>query len=271
MILNSVIIVLREVLEAALLFSILIALSNHLKLKMNWFYTSLGIGLVCALLYAMNIHYVSEWFDGVGQEVINALMQLVTYFMLVLYILMLSYFLDNHKISKKLLKFIMIIITSLAITREGAEIILYFFSVTRSEHHYLAALVGMTIGASIGVSIGLLFYYLLRSLSAKKSIFIGLALLLLVAAGMVSQASLLLIQADWLPAQLPLWNTSGFLSEKSVIGQLLYALIGYESTPTAIQMSLYLLAYFLPVSLIVALKFKSSRTRKSQADESGLY
>ena len=268
MLLSSVIIVLREVLEAALLFSILIALSKQLDLTVRWLGLSVFVGTCGAIVYGINVEYVSEWFDGVGQEVTNALLQLVVYFMLVFYMLMLSYFLHEHKTSGNLLKFFMIVITSLAMTREGAEIILYFFSVTRHDNYFLATLIGMTIGASIGVSIGLLFYYLLRSLSSNKSIIIGMALLLLVAAGMVSQASLLLIQADWLPAQLPLWDTSAYLSEKSVVGQLLYAVIGYESTPTSIQASLYVLAYIFPISLLIGLKFMTARTKNRQALQS---
>jgi len=80
---------------------------------------------------------------------------------------------------------------------------------------------------------------------------VGLGLLSLVAAGMLSQAVLLLIQADWLPSQLPLWDTSEWLSENSVTGQLLYALIGYEATPTALQAFFYFggLLLFLVVAV----------------------
>lgn len=259
MLLSSVIIVLREVLEAALLFSVLIALSKKMGVNFRWLVWSLLLGLLSAFIYGMNIQIVSEWFEGVGQEVTNALIQLVIYFMLVLYMLMLSYFSYRQKTSKFVLSLVMTVIVALAMTREGAEIILYFFSVTHSDTHYLAVLVGMTIGASIGISIGLLFYYLLNSLKPERSIFIGLILLLLVSAGMISQASLLLIQADWLPAQLPLWNSSELLSEKSVTGQLLYALIGYESTPTAIQAGLYLCSLILPLTLMAGLKFTCTK------------
>jgi len=263
MLLSSVIIVLREVLEAALLFSVLIALSKQMGVNFRWLVWSMLLGLLGAFIYGMNIQLVSEWFEGVGQEVSNALIQLVIYFMLVLYMLMLSYYSYRQKTSKFLLSLIMTVIVALAMTREGAEIILYFFSVTHSDAHYLAVLVGMTIGASIGISIGLLFYYLLNSLKPERSIFIGLILLLLVSAGMISQASLLLIQADWLPAQLPLWNSSELLSEKSVTGQLLYALLGYESTPTAIQAGLYLLSLILPLTLIAGLKFTCTKNHSS--------
>ena len=129
----------------------------------------------------------------------------------------------------------------------------------------MPVLMGMTIGASIGISIGLLFYYLLTNLVPKWSFIIGLVLMILVAAAMISQASLLLIQADWLPAQLPLWDTSDWLSERSATGQLLYALIGYEATPTAIQAGLYLCGLMLPVILITGLHLKYHSQNKAQS------
>ncbi len=265
MLLSSVIIVLREVLEAALLISILIALSKKTNLNTHWFLWSCLLGLLGAIVYGMNINSISDWFDGVGQEVTNAFIQLFIYCMLVFYILILSRFLVHKNTSLFFTRSIMILIVALAITREGTEIILYFFSVTHSKTHSIAVVVGMTIGASIGVSVGFLFYYLLNSLKLEKSIFIGLILLLLVSAGMVSQASLLLIQADWLPAQLPLWNSSVFISEKSVTGQLLYALLGYESTPTALQVSLYVFAIIVPIGLIQIIKKVYSKKINSVA------
>jgi high-affinity iron transporter len=59
---------------------------------------------------------------------------------------------------------------------------------------------------------------------------------------MTLQATALLIQADWLPADYPLWDSSALLAEQSVAGQLLYALVGYEATPTALQLGAYLTA-----------------------------
>lgn len=268
MLLSSVIIVLREVLEAALLISILIALSKKMGFGFRWLFWPLLFGLSSAFVYGMNIDIVSEWFEGVGQEVTNASLQLVIYVMLVLYMVMLTFFLHNKKLSALLLNIVMITILSLAITREGAEIILYFFSVTHSKNYYMAVIIGMTIGASIGVSVGLLFYYLLSSLKLERSISIGMVLILMVSAGMISQSSLLLIQADWLPSQLPLWDSSHLLSEKSVTGQLLYALLGYESTPTAIQAGLYLLGLMLPIVLILGLKFNFSR-KETYAEAKG--
>ena len=251
MLLSSVIIVLREVIEAALLFSILIALSKLMNFKSAWIILFLISGLISSVFYAMNIDIISEWFDGVGQEVVNASIQIIIYFMLLLYIIVLMQYYKKKSISMPVLISLLFIISIFAITREGSEIILYFYSVTHHDNHPFPVITGMGIGASIGISVGFLFYYLLVSMKQSWSINLGLILLILIGAGMISQASLLLIQADWLPAQLPLWDTSNLISEKSITGQLLYALIGYESTPTALQFGLYLFSLILPLLFIL--------------------
>lgn len=266
MLLSSVIIILREVLEAALLLSILTAMAKELHIDRHWITWSLLMGFLGSIVYAFNTHIVSEWFQGVGQEVVNALMQMTIYFMLFMYLILLTRFLNHQKISKSMIALFMIVISTLAITREGSEIILYFFSITGNDNHLMAVLVGMAIGASIGVSVGLLFYYFLINLHNSWSVPIGMMLLILVAAGMVSQASLSLIQADWLPSQLPVWDTSDWLSESSALGQLLYALIGYEATPTALQMILYVSGLVLPVIIILVLRAKYTRGQKHPDD-----
>ena len=36
-----------------------------------------------------------------------------------------------------------------------------------------------------------------------------------------------------------MWDTSGLISEGSLTGQLLYALVGYEATPSALEVLAY--------------------------------
>jgi len=66
-------------------------------------------------------------------------------------------------------------------------------------------------------------------------------LVLLLAAGMSSQAAQYLIQADVLTSMVsPLWDTSDVLSEQSLPGMLLHSLIGYVAQPAGIQVVFYL-------------------------------
>lgn len=261
MLLTSVIIVLREVLEAALLISILSALSVVHGVRRGWIGWALAGGFVCALAFGYGIDSVSGWFDGVGQEVSSAFMQIVIYLAL-LALVALPGRTGTH--GSPLYPVLMALVVALAITREGFEIMVYLLGFAGNLKQLLVVLIGSAIGAGIGISIGALVYYLLRSLPRGPSRLTSLLLLVLVAAGLVSQAALLLIQADWLPSQLPLWDSSGYIAEDSVTGQLLYALIGYEATPTAIQAGCHVSG-----ALLMLLAGAIAALRQKQAAESG--
>jgi len=257
MLLNSVIIVLREVLEASLLISILLALSGALGISRRWIVWSLGFGLIGSIIYSFGVNVISDWFDGVGQEVTSAIMQILIYLLLLTVTFLVLQKYDEHKLSDKLIVLVMATTVALAVVREGFEILVYIYGFSNELPQFMTILTGAVIGASIGISMGALIYYFVSSLSYWLSRMVGLSLLALVAAGMLSQAVLLLIQADWLPSQLPIWDSSGWLSETSVTGQLLYALIGYEATPSALQASFYFGGFILLLVVVaVALKVR---------------
>ncbi|MGD2113024.1 MAG: FTR1 family protein [Gammaproteobacteria bacterium] len=239
MLLTSVVIVLREVLEAALLISILSALSVAQGIGRGWIGWALAGGLVAALGLGYGIDTISNLFAGVGQEVSSASLQIVIYLALVLLLFLIGWPAADGQRVTPVLPVIMAAIVMLAIAREGSEVLVYLLGFAGNLKQLLVVLVGSAIGAGIGISVGVLIYYLLRSMPRKPSQIASLLLLVLVAAGLVSQAALLLIQADWLPAQLPVWDSSALIAEDSVTGQLLYALVGYEATPTAIQAGCY--------------------------------
>ena len=246
MLLTAVIIILREVLEAALLISILTALSSVIGVARNWVGWSLGAGLCGAIMLAYYVDAISEWFAGVGQEVASAAIQLLIYVLLCLFVSMVALHSSdlNHR-CKLALKIVMVCIVALAVTREGFEILVYVSGFSIDLRQLLALLVGTTIGASIGISAGALTYYLLINLRYPWSQAGGMGLLILVAAGLAAQATQLLIQADWLPSNLPVWDSSSMIAEDSVLGQLLYATIGYEATPTALQAGCHIGAVLL--------------------------
>ncbi len=62
-------------------------------------------------------------------------------------------------------------------------------------------------------------------------------LVLLLAAGMASQAARFLIQANLMPSLAsPLWDSSALIADKSIVGRLLHGLIGYDSRPAGMQL-----------------------------------
>ncbi|RLA02726.1 MAG: hypothetical protein DRQ45_04280 [Gammaproteobacteria bacterium] len=239
MLLTSVIVVLREVLESALLISVLVALSGTLGISRRWVMWALGLGLAGAVGFSLGINTISDWFDGVGMEVVSAFMQGIIYLLLLAFALLVLWNTHSTRTGSLLIRMIMVLIVALAVAREGVEVLIYMYAHTESLPHFIHALTGAVIGAAIGISVGVLLYYLLSYPAIGKSPTTGLVLLAFIGAGLLSQAVLLLIQADWVPSHLPLWDTTDWLSESSVTGQLLYVLVGYEATPTAIQVAFY--------------------------------
>lgn len=239
MLVNSVVIVLREVLEAALLISVLLALSRRMQLRSGWLFAALLLGLAGAIAYARLLGPVSELFEGVGQELVNALLQFTVFIGLAAIVFLVAKrgarAGESHGI---LLKF-MAVTVAVAISREGSEIIVFMSGFMQMENLLMSVALGSLAGAGIGCSIGILLFYLLLAMPERHATWVSLVLLCLAAASMCAQATKLLIQADWIGYGGPLWDSSELVSEASLLGQLLYALVGYEASPTAVEVIAY--------------------------------
>jgi high-affinity iron transporter len=127
----------------------------------------------------------------------------------------------------------------LAVTREGSEILVFLQGFLGQSGQVRAVAIGSAIGFGIGLSVGLLLLYAQLPLRGPRTRWIPMVLLALYGGNMMSQATLYLIQADWLQSGAALWNTSQWLPEHGVTGRLMYALVGYESSPSAAQVVSY--------------------------------
>lgn len=241
MLLSSVILILQEILEASLIISLLLAYSIQHDISRTWVWYGLGLGIATAALYAANVARVSEWFDYVGLEIINAALQLCISICLFSF----AYLrLDVSKVlANRYLRPVMALIVSLAITREGFEIFLYESGFIGDTDLWSPVLIGSLLGAGIGMSLGALIYYSLITLPPLVGLRTLLIFLALFVGNMTAQGVQLLVQADWLPSGLPLWDSSSLLAENSLMGRLLYALVGYEAGPTGLQVSAYLFSF----------------------------
>jgi high-affinity iron transporter len=240
MLVNSVIIVLREVLEAALMISVLLAVSRRLRLALNWLIIGIAVGIGSAFVYAHYLGPVSELFDGVGQELLDAVFHFGAFAALALILYLIARQHGGVGTRSRALPVAMTLAVALATCREGSEIIIYVSGFLTQNNFYSSVGIGSLAGAGIGFSIGVLFYYVLLALPARRALWLSLVLLGFAAAGMCAQATKLLIQADWLTIAGPLWDSSGIIAENSLAGELLYALMGYEASPSALEVSAYL-------------------------------
>jgi len=252
MTLSAVIIILREVLEAALVLSLLVSTTRLMALSYRGIIVGFLLGLLGAVSATLCVDVISESFDGVGQEVFNAVLLASILLLLIVYSAALEWRFATGNGQRSLL-LVSCLVVALAITREGTEIIIFVYGFAADPAEILPVLVGGTIGAGIGISLGVLVYYGLINLPGRLAVLMPLVLLALVASGMASQVVVYLMQGGLMESHLPVWDSSGWISETSVTGQLLYALLGYEATPTLTQLGFYgaTLVVFLLVLLIV--------------------
>jgi high-affinity iron transporter len=273
MLLNSVIIVLREVLEASLLISLMLLLSNMLKLSLSWLTWAVGAGLLGAFVYAHTLVFISDWFEGVGQEVVNALLQTLIYLLLAGFCIRLV---NSHKMPKtpfslSIMRWVMAVCISLSMIREFSEIIIYLQVFSPTEQGFSSVVIGASLGVGIGLSISVIFYYALDYINNHRSNYIIIIILAFLAAGMLLQATQLLIQADWLPSQQPLWDSSAWIAEQSMVGQLLYAVFGYEATPSLLEVAIYGVGLFIILFFIMRQLGREWLNKNHHTDASSLH
>lgn len=247
MLLDIVIIVLRETLEASVLIGVLLSVSRHSGNRLVWVFPSLVLGAVGALIYALNLGAISEWFDYAGQEVINGSMQYIIYALLgsIVYALF-----APEEFRQKYLLGLMIMTVAMAMVREGSELIVFYQAFLVQAGSVLQATTSGFIGLTVGMSAGVIGYYALVTQNATNARLFHAAVLILIAAGMAMQATQLLIQVDWISVSAPVWDTNWIISEASAAGQVLYAVFGYEATPSMIEIIFYLFSILIILGLI---------------------
>ena len=257
--LSAVIVVLREALEGAFIASILLASSQVLAIGRSWIFIAFVLGSLGAWGHVYYIEPINEWMGGVGQEVINAVTLLIVCIMLaVRNILAVSFYgVDSAVKWSALLRLLSIAIVCLVMVRELNEIFVFGNSLAGSFNSFLPVLAGGSIGVGIGLSTGALFYSGLTYLPGRDNLRVSGVLLTLVAAGMASQSIQYLIQADFLPSQPPLWDSSAWVAETSITGQILYILFGYEATPEPIQVAFYFVVIVLTGLAMVLVRYYS--------------
>jgi len=110
--------------------------------------------------------------------------------------------------------------------------------------------IGMLVGAASGAAL----YLGLVRIPLHRLFVVTSWLILLLAAGMASQAAAFLLQADLLPSLgANLWDTSSLLAEQSIAGKVLHTLIGYTAQPAGIQLVFYIATVLLIGGLMRAL------------------
>src|SRR5215831_15036529 len=258
--LGSAIIVLRETLEAALIVGILLAAVGTARHAKRWIAGGVAIGLIAASVVALFAEQIAAALEGTGQEYFNATVLLLAAGMLGWH----HVWMKSHgrelarslrdtgaRVTSGAASFsALLIVVAIAVMREGSEVVLFLYGVAIGGASNRDILIGGVLGLIGGCALGALTYSGLARIPQRHLFSITGWLLVLLSAGMASQAAGYLTQVDLLPPLAePLWNSAAILPEHSPLGQLFHVLIGYDEKPTGVQV----LFFAATVTLILLL------------------
>lgn len=248
--LATAILVFREVLEAALIISIVCAATRGLAGRGRWVSTGVVLGVLGAVLVALGAGRIAGAAEGMGQELMNATVLSAAVLMLAWHAIWMSRHGREMALQMKSvgaavvdgsrpIKALMFVV-ALAVLREGSEVVLFLFGMGASGSSAASMAVGGAIGLVAGAAVGVALYFGLLGIPIRHFFSATNWMVLLLAAGLASQAAHYLIQADWLPTLGErVWDTSWLLSDQSLLGQTLRTLIGYDARPSGMQLLFY--------------------------------
>ncbi|CAJ8261592.1 FTR1 family iron permease [Burkholderia pseudomallei] len=265
--LSTAVIVFREVLEAALVVSIVLAATKGVPGRAWWVSAGLLGGVVGATFIAAFADVISAWASGMGQEVFNAGVMFVATIMLAWH----SIWMGKHgrEMAQQLSQVGravaagsrpltgLAIVVGVAVLREGSEAVLFLYGIAAGDPGQAPQMIaGGALGVLGGVGLGAGMYAGLLQIPLQRLFSVTNALIVLLAAGMASQGTGFLVSAGWLPSWGDtVWDTSWLLKESSVVGKMLHTLVGYTARPAGIQ----IVAYVATLLVIVLLARRVAR------------
>jgi high-affinity iron transporter len=248
--LGSALIVFREVLEAALIIGIACAATRGIAGRNAWVTLGIVAGVVGACIIAAFAEAIAETASGMGQEIFNASVLLAAVAMLGWHNVWMAR--HGRELAQQMSAlgqsvqsgarplYAVGAVIALAVLREGSEIVLFLYGLAAGGSSAASLLGGSAIGLAGGAALGLLLYFGLLRIPMRHFFTVTSWMILLLAAGMASQAAGYLIQADYLPSfGDTLWDSSHLVSPDSVAGEILRTLIGYEAQPAGMQLLFY--------------------------------
>ena len=269
---GSALIIFRETLEAALVLGIIAAATRGVPRRSWWLAAGVIAGLLGAGLIAALTETIGELADGSGQELFNASVLGIAVLMLAWHhIWMSSHGAELARDAKNVGTEVkegrrdlsaVAVLVALTVLREGAESVLFLHGLAASATNGATdVLAGGALGLLGGAMLGMIMFLGLMKIPVRWFFSVTSTLLLLLAAGLAGQMARFLIQADWLPALLsPIWNTSAVLPNSSLAGSILHVLIGYEASPSGMQIVFYA-ATLISIVVLTALVRRQHQTR----------
>jgi high-affinity iron transporter len=267
--LKIAIVVFRECVEIALLLGIIMALTKKISNSRIYITAGVMVGVIGASIFAFFTKYISDSFAGMGDEIFDSIVILITVLLIIWTIVWMKGY--NFELKRKLSdlsdnqnngykhNLLLVLVVASTILREGSEIILMVYGISSAEKididYYL---IGLGIGALSGLIFGSIIYIGLIKFAGKYIFKISSFLLMLIAAGLSCQAAAKLTSTGII-SQLSyqLWDSSWLISDASSGGKLLNAVTGYTARPNGMQLVFYISTICI-ILILTKLKYNSN-------------
>jgi high-affinity iron transporter len=272
--LATLVIFLREGVEASMIVAILLAYLNRIGRREHFRDVFIGVGaaLILAAGGGVAAYETIRSYDG---SRVQAIFETVTFLVAATVLTYMTFWMRKHarSLSKELraradaaldgrARWGLGLLAFQAVGREGLETVVFTLAIIFSTSA-AGALLGAVIGLAGALGIAFVIYHLGHRLNLAMFFTVIGILLMVFAAGLLADAVENLQQLGWLPVfDAPMWHSARLLSENSALGDVLHSFFGYSDAPTPLQLLVYV-AYLA----IAAVTFLGVRPRtKAQAD-----
>ncbi len=246
---SNMLITFRETLEAALVISVMLAFLNRTGQQAYKRYVWWGVlaGILASFGFAFVFNAYLGGFSGRREEIFEGLMMFLAAALLTF---MIFWMMRQKQIVSELEGrvaqeieeshiFGLFLLALTAVLREGVETVIFLKAATflTGGFHAWGALMG--IGGALVIAA--LFFLEIRRVNIKRFFQITSLILILFAAGLVAHGIHELQEARLLPVMVEhLYDMNWIINEKSILGEMLKSLFGYNGNPSLLEVVGYL-------------------------------
>ncbi|HEX5960311.1 MAG TPA: FTR1 family protein [Rhodanobacteraceae bacterium] len=265
--LGIALLVFREVLEAALIVTVVAAATRGVPRRGVFVGGGIALGVLGAIVVAVCMGFIEGSLGGVGQEVFQAAVLLTAVVMIGWHVtwmsshgkqmvLQMRRVTDSVKAGSSSIA-ILLAVVALAVLREGSEIVLFLYGMAAGGAGQVGFFAGVPLGLAGGVAVGFALYFGLLRIPIRYFFTATNWMLVVLASGLAATAAGFLVQANLLPAWgNQLWDTSWLLTNHSLVGQAVHILTGYEARPAGMQLVFWIVTF---VVLVVGMRLVAMR------------
>lgn len=262
------IVVFREIIEISLIIGILSAATKGILYRERYIAGGLMLGVLGSVALAYTMDNISSMVDGDGQEIFNGIVLILASLLITWTVI----WMQKHSKSlsgelkalankvrtgdKTILS--LLLVTTLSVLREGSEIVLFTYGIFMTGISFAQLMMGFFAGMLCGSLCGLALYYGMMKIFGRYFFKITTWILVFLSCAILSQGVGYLVSVEVVPSIIdPIWDSSGLISDQSIVGKILNICIGYIDQPSATVVIAYIVNFLVLMAGLFFHKIKS--------------